>query len=73
MKVLNDHLAGRNFLLGGDFNVADLNVCSVLGLAALLKYDFSPFGNVGAWIGRCMSRPAAQRYQQKAQAAMAQG
>lgn len=72
MQVLNDHLAARAYLLGDAFTVADLNVCSVLGLAALLQYDFSPFAHVGAWIGRCMSRPAAQRYQQKAQEAMAQ-
>jgi glutathione S-transferase len=72
MQVLNDHLAARAYLLGDTFTVADLNVCSVLGLAALLQYDFSPFAHVGAWIGRCMSRPAAQRYQQKAQEAMAQ-
>jgi glutathione S-transferase len=43
----------------------------VLGLAAMLHYDFSPFANVGAWLGRCNGRPAAQRYQQKAQEAMA--
>lgn len=72
MQVLNDHLGARAYLLGDTFTVADLNVCSVLGLAALLQYDFSPFAHVGAWIGRCMSRPAAQRYQQKAQEAMAQ-
>lgn len=71
MKVLDEHLAGRPYLLGGDFNVADLNVCSVLGLAAMLQYDFSPFANIGAWLGRCNSRPAAQRFQQKAQEAMA--
>lgn len=71
MKVLDEHLAGRPYLLGGDFTVADLNVCSVLGLAAMLQYDFSPFANIGAWLGRCNSRPAAQRFQQKAQEAMA--
>lgn len=71
MQVLNEHLAGRPYLLGSDFNVGDLNVCSVLGLAAMLHYDFSPFANVGAWLGRCNSRPAAQRYQQKAQEALA--
>ena len=42
-----------------------------VGLAAMLQYDFSPFGDVGAWLGRCNSRPAAQRYQQKAQEALA--
>ena len=71
MQVLNDHLAGRAYLLGADFNVGDLNVCSVLGLAAMLHYDFSPFANVGAWLGRCNSRPAAQRFQKIAQEAMA--
>ncbi len=71
MQVLDDHLAGRAYLLGADFNVGDLNVCSVLGLAAMLHYDFSPFANVGAWLGRCNGRPAAQRYQQKAQEALA--
>lgn len=71
MQVLDEHLAGRPYLLGTDFNVGDLNVCSVLGLAAMLHYDFSPFANVGAWLGRCNGRPAAQRYQQKAQEAMA--
>ena len=71
MQVLNEHLAGRPYLLGSDFNVGDLNVCSVLGLAAMLHYDFSPFASVGAWLGRCNSRPAAQRYQQKAQEALA--
>ncbi|WP_448506952.1 glutathione S-transferase family protein [Immundisolibacter sp.] len=71
MQVLDDHLAGRAYLLGADFNVADLNVCSVLGLAALLHYDLSPYANVAAWIGRCNSRPAAQRFQKIAQEAMA--
>jgi len=71
MQVLDDHLAGRTYLLGPDFNVGDLNVCSVLGLAAMLHYDFSPFGNVGAWLGRCNSRPAALRFQKIAQEAMA--
>jgi len=71
MQVLDEHLAGRAYLLGADFNVGDLNLCSVLGLAAMLHYDFSPFGNVGTWLGRCNGRPAAQRFQKIAQEAMA--
>lgn len=72
LKVLDGQLSGREYLLGGSFTVADLNVCSVLGMAALLQYDFSPFPQVGAWLGRCNGRPAAQRYHQKAQEAMSQ-
>lgn len=71
MQVLDNHLANRTYLLGADFNVADLNVCSILGLAALLQYDLSPYANVSAWVKRCMSRPAAQRFQKIAQEAMA--
>jgi glutathione S-transferase len=70
LKVLDAHLAGRQYILGGDFTVADLNVCSVLGLTAFLQYDLSGFPQVGGWLGRCNSRPAAQRYHQKAQQAM---
>lgn len=71
VKVLDAHLAGREYIVGNTFGVADLNVCSVLGLAAFLQYDLSSAPNVGAWLGRCNARPAAQRYQQAAQKSMA--
>ena len=71
LSVLDQALTGTPYLLGEDFSVADLNVCSVLGFAAYVQYDFSPYPAVAAWLARCNGRPAAQKMQQLAQAAMA--
>lgn len=70
LAVLDQALAGRSYLLGESFSVADLNTCSVLGFAAYIQYDFSPYPAVGAWLARCNSRPGAQKMQELAQAAM---
>jgi glutathione S-transferase len=57
-NVLNGALQGREYLLGDKFTVADLNLASICSWARLIKYDFSPFPNVSAWLERCLSRPA---------------
>jgi glutathione S-transferase len=64
LKVLNDHLAGREYLLGKDFTVADLNVASVLGIASLVGVDFSAAPTAKAWLDKCNARPANQRARQ---------
>ncbi|MBX9943463.1 MAG: glutathione S-transferase family protein [Reyranella sp.] len=56
--VLNAALQGRDYLLGSTFTVADLNLASILSWAKPIKFDFAPFPNVGAWLDRCLSRPA---------------
>jgi glutathione S-transferase len=61
MKVLNDALAGREWLVGNRFSVADLNTATVVGMTGWAKLDISYAPNVVAWLGRCMSRPAAQQ------------
>jgi glutathione S-transferase len=71
VKVLEGALEGKDYLGGSEFTVTDLNVCSVMGFSAFLQYDFSPYPNVGAWMQRCGSRPAAQKSAKMAQEAMA--
>ncbi len=56
--VLNAALQGREYLLGPTFTVADLNVASICSWARPIKYDFSATPNVGAWLDRCLARPA---------------
>lgn len=56
--VLNGALQGREYLLGSTFTVADLNLASILSWSRPIKFDFAPFPNVGAWLDRCLSRPA---------------
>lgn len=71
VKVLEQALAGKQYLGGGEFSVTDLNTCAVLGFAAYLKYDFAPYPNVAGWLQRCGARPAAQKAAKIAQEAMA--
>src|SRR5262249_42985139 len=57
LKVLDGALAGRSYLLGEDFTVADLNVAAVISRA--IDMDLSATPRVGDWLKRCLDRPAA--------------
>jgi glutathione S-transferase len=61
LKVLDGELAGKTYLLGSDFTVADLNVASVLCWAPMGGIDMSGAPDVAAWMLRCTSRPAYAR------------
>jgi|SRR5215469_4519660 len=63
--VLEGHLKGREYLLGKDFTIADLNLASVLSLGMMVQYDNSATPTAAAWLGRCLSRPSFQRASQK--------
>lgn len=58
LGVLEQHLAGQEWLVGGRFTVADLNVASVMAWARAAKLDLSPWPRVAGWLGRCLGRPA---------------
>ena len=66
LRVLDGALAGRSFLLGDTFTIADLNVAAVLSWARLVGLDLSSFANVKRWFEACLSRPAAARARQPA-------
>lgn len=59
MRILDDGLAGKSYLVGDAFSLADLAVASYLGWLKFMAYDTSGFKNVSAWSERCLSRPAA--------------
>jgi glutathione S-transferase len=61
LKVLDGELAGKTYLLGTDFTVADLNVASVLCWAPMAGIDLGQAADVAAWMTRCTSRPAYAR------------
>ena len=58
-KVLDAHLATRDWLLGPRFSVADLNVATVMDLAPQCGIDLSPWPHMAEWHTRCLARPAA--------------
>jgi glutathione S-transferase len=60
LTVLNDALAGRQYLVEPDaFTVADLNVASTL--YRLLFVDLADKPHLHDWVKRCWERPAARR------------
>ena len=57
-RVLDGALAGRSYLLGNDFTVADLNVAAVISRA--IDMDLAATPRLGDWLRRCLERPAAR-------------
>lgn len=66
LAVLDGALAGRQYLAGPDFTIADLNVASVLAIASMAGLDLAPAPNVAGWLARCTERPALARAQAQA-------
>jgi glutathione S-transferase len=61
IKVIDEHLHNREYLLGKEFTIADLNAASVLSLASFVKLDLSPTPAAQKWLQNCVSRPANQK------------
>jgi glutathione S-transferase len=62
-KVLDAHLAQGDWLLGGRFTVADLNVATVMDLAPQCGIALDAWPRLQAWHRRCLERPAAADWQ----------
>ncbi len=61
LKVLDAALAGRDWLVGKTFSVADLNLAGVMHLMNMIKFDYSAHTNVRRWADACYARPALAR------------
>jgi len=61
LAVIENHLVGREYLLGKDFTIADLNAASVWSIGQLVGMEFSSAPKMAAWLAKCVSRPANQR------------
>jgi glutathione S-transferase len=60
LRVLDDALSDRAFLLGERICIADLNVSHGLFWIALAGIDLALFPQVAAWLDRLADRPALQ-------------
>lgn len=58
--VVEKQLAGRSFLMGDQFTVADAYLFTVTTWAHKVKFDLAPFPNVRAFQERVAARPAVQ-------------
>ena len=66
LGVLNDALAGRDYLVGNSFTVADLNVASILVWGKMARLNLSNHLEVGRWFDACLTRPAYGRVRERA-------
>jgi len=65
LTVLNGALAGRFYLAGDGFTVADLNVAGILMWAKFARMDLSGYPELARWLNVCMARPAYLRLRER--------
>ena len=58
-RVIDAHLAGRRYLLGSAFSVADLNVAAMMTLVPITKVPVGDYPHMAAWLEQCLERPAS--------------
>ena len=61
LKWVDGELAGKHWLMGADFTVADAYLFTVTNWAKPLQIDLAPFSHLTAWRERVAARPAVQR------------
>lgn len=62
LSVLNSSLAGKKFLTGNSFTLADLNTASVVSICNAIGEDLSSYPNIKTWLSAISDRPAFQKY-----------
>jgi GST-like protein len=66
LDVLDNHLAGKTYLVNEEFTIADIAWfpwvrCLETGYNAAEHLGLSDYKNVSAWLALCLSRESAQR------------
>jgi glutathione S-transferase len=57
LDLLDEHLSGRRFLVGGAATIADICCYSGIAFARLSGKDLTAWGNIIAWTGRIEALP----------------
>ena len=66
LGVLNDALAGRDYLVSDSFTVADLNVAAILVWGKMGRLNMTGHAEVARWFDACLARPAYGRVRDRA-------
>ena len=61
LAYTDQQLAGKRFLTGDTFTIADASLFTVLGWSRLVGLDLSPYANLTAFQSAVAARPAVQR------------
>ncbi len=57
LKVLDDHLKGRDWLVGTGLTIADIDLYGVVSYAPVGGFDLGQYANVRAWMTRFEAQP----------------
>jgi len=60
LAYLNDALAGKQYLMGGSFTVADAYAFTIVNWTNFVKIDLKPYPNLVAYMQRVGARPKVQ-------------
>lgn len=60
LGYLNDQLAGKQFLMGANFTVADAYAFTIINWTNFVGIDLKAYPNVAAYMGRVAARPKVQ-------------
>jgi glutathione S-transferase len=58
LKLLDAQLAGKPYILGERFTLADVGVASVTNFASRIGVDLAGYTHVAPWAAQCAQRPA---------------
>jgi len=61
LTIVDKALAGKEFLMGDTFTVADAYLFTVAGWSKFVSLDISSLTNLTAYLGRIAARPAVQQ------------
>jgi glutathione S-transferase len=57
LKIVDGHLATRDFILDGRATIADLSMCGYMFFDGELGVSLENYRNIGSWLGRIKSLP----------------
>lgn len=61
LRVLDQALQGKSYLVGDRFSLADLHLASWVSYIGMFGLDLAPYASIAAWSERCLKRPASVR------------
>jgi glutathione S-transferase len=57
LKALNEHLQGRNWMVGSSASIADIDIYGAVNYAGDGGFDLGQYPNIGAWMKRFEALP----------------
>ncbi len=57
LEAMERHLQGHDFLVGGQYTIADIALYAYTHVAHEADFDLSPYPHIGAWLARVAGQP----------------